>query len=207
MKYIIDNRIDFGKQIITYITHFKLDRIDIANIFSISIERLDNIISGKTTLSFDNMVKLASFFGIKHYEFSDKNFPFPLVEKLPASTKEIIRLRKLKNKEKIVDTISSELDRLVKDGEANSPTTSKILFHKIKPSVTANKKSSEVTKLFNTSKRDNITSFNFKKKSPKVFIHIDFIDKFKDIPEEDIFEKINEIEKEIDRENETKTKK
>ena len=189
----------------TYMLNYCLDKSDIRSILKMSTVKFDELLDGTSTMSFDNLVKLSLAFGVEPHEFLDKNFGFLNINKLPLETQKLINNRKLKAKTGKVDTISSELDRQIEEGELNYPTTSKILFHKMPPSVTANKKSSEVTKLFKTGKRHNVTSFKFKKKSPTVFIHIDFIEKFKNIPEEEVFKKINDIEKEIDRENEGNT--
>lgn len=190
-----------------YMLNYGLAKSDIRSILKMSTAKFDELLDSISTISFDNLVRLSLAFGVEPHEFLDKNFGFLNISKLPPETQKLISNRKLKGNKEKKHTVSSEADRLIKKGATNSPTTSKILFHQMHPSVREGKTSSEVTKLFNTSKRDNITSFNYKKKSPKVFIHVDFIDKFKNIPEEQIFEKINEIEKKIDRENEANAKK
>ena len=190
--------------IYAYTLYYGLDKSDIRSILKMSAGKFEELLNATSTISYDNLVKLSLAFGVEPHEFLDKNFGFLDINKLPIETQKLISNRKLKAKTRKFDTISSELDRQIEDGELNSPTTSKILFHKMKPSVTFNKKSSEVTKLFKTGKRDNVTSFKFKKKSPTVFIHVDYLDKYKDKPEEEIFKEINRLEREIDCENEGK---
>jgi len=97
-KIIADASIEFGLQLDAYIKHFGLERTDIGNLLSTTVRSIDKIIAGEKGVVLKTMEKIAGFFGIAYYEMANPNFPFPTLEELPQSTRDIILNRENSDK-------------------------------------------------------------------------------------------------------------
>lgn len=200
-------KVEFGKQVAKYLKKSGLDINDFAHLIKSNTENVKDIINGKVGLTIKKMVAIASLFGQVYYNFANPNYPIPAKEELIKNIKDVLARRKTIGK-KPIDTdriLASELDRLITEGYLNTPTTAKLLHSKMDKKL-AERKSTEITSLLTRPPRNKEIIALKAIKSPKVFVHKDYVSKYEKMTKEDLIKLVKNMEKKAfgDKEDEIK---
>lgn len=178
---------EYGNQVQKYIDTFGLVEEDLGKLTNSTSTNIKNITKGKVGLNIKKMISIATVFGVTHYHFSNPKSTLPSLKQLPKITQEKIAERQEKG---IIDRdqenlFSNKLDKLIKQGHFDTPTTSKLTLDKMGKEFN-DKNSSEITTLLGRSPRNKIIKSIGKHNKQIIYVHMDHAEKFEKLSEEEL---------------------
>nr|WP_315396806.1 helix-turn-helix transcriptional regulator [uncultured Sphingobacterium sp.] len=171
---------------------FNLSQSSVAKLAEIEQTEYSALETGKQKLDIDSANNLSTkIWGVKYSDFVAFSNQKIIINKLPASTRLLIKDSENSKLNDSSNLLAKELDKLILESALNTPTTSKIIHHKMGEKL-KNKKTSEITSLLGRSPRNKYIKSIGEFDKQKIYIHIDYEAEYIKIPKDQLITIIKE---------------
>lgn len=188
MKTEEEYRKELGEQIKRYLKKSGLNIKDFAKLIKSNTTNVESIIAGQVGVTVVKLIAIANLFGVAYYNLANPTYPIPSKSELTKNIKNVIENRKIIG-DKSIDNkriLSKELDKLISEGHANTPTTSKILHNKMDHRL-SERKTSEITSLLgNSPRKESIIPLKHSYNKQKIYIHKKYIHEYSSLTKEEL---------------------
>jgi hypothetical protein len=157
---ILDVSIEFGKQLLKYLTHFGLIEADLARLIKFNTDDIKEILEGKKGVVLKSAERISNVFGLRYFELGNPKFEIPKVKDLPKQTTDLILNRKEKgvpqvNRNYGID-LAGNLDIILNSGFLNTPHTAEEIWAQLPEEVRNKVEPRRITDLLGKSPRNSM---------------------------------------------------
>lgn len=189
--------IEFRKALKTLRLNFKLSQSLISTVAGIDQTEYSAFETGKKKLDLDSANNLSTkIWGVRYTDFVAFSNRKINISKLPAATRKIIKESENVSLNDSSNLLANALDKLIKEGFLNTPTTSK-LIHDAMGEDLKNKNTSEITSLLGKPPRNKIIASIGGYKNQKIYIHHEYKDKYSLLTKEELISRISKQDEKV----------